>query len=71
MACRGHIKNGVVRPDEPFPWPEGTEVAVEAVKPAPPTSIAERFRDVIGSVADLPADLSRNHDHHIHGTPIE
>lgn len=28
MPCRGHIKNGVVQPDEPLPWPEGTEVLV-------------------------------------------
>ena len=28
MACRGHIKGGVVQPDEPLPWPEGTEVLV-------------------------------------------
>ncbi len=31
MAHRGHIKNGVVAPDEPLPWPEGTEVTIEAV----------------------------------------
>ncbi len=28
MSSRGHIKNGVVAPDDPFPWPEGTEVVV-------------------------------------------
>lgn len=28
MACRGYIKNGVVQPEEPFPWAEGTEVLV-------------------------------------------
>jgi hypothetical protein len=28
MACRGHIKGGVVQPDQPLPWPEGTEVLV-------------------------------------------
>lgn len=28
MARRGYIKNGVVQPEEPFPWAEGTEVLV-------------------------------------------
>ncbi len=28
MACRGRIKNGTVQADEPFPWPDGTEVVV-------------------------------------------
>lgn len=69
MPYRGHIKNGVVAPDQPFPWPDGTEVVVEAVEPAPRTTLVERFRDVIGSVTDLPPDMARNHDHYVHGTP--
>lgn len=69
MAYRGRIKNGVVAPDQPLPWPEGTEVIVEAVESARRTTIAERYRDVIGSVTDLPEDMARNHDHYIHGTP--
>ena len=28
MPCRGHIRNAVVQPDEPLPWPEGTDVPV-------------------------------------------
>ncbi len=75
MPQRGHIKNGVVTPDEPFPWPDGTEVTVEAVQPAtstssaPSASIAQRLRQVIGSVTDLPEDMAKNHDHYLHGTP--
>lgn len=69
MPCRGHIKNGVVSPDQPFPWPEGTEVIVEPVESACHRTIAERFRDVIGTVTDLPEDMARNHDHYIYGTP--
>ena len=69
MPRRGHIRHGVVAPDEPFPWPEGTEVIVEVVGPARRTTIAERFRDVIGSVTDLPSDMAENHDHYAHGKP--
>ncbi len=69
MPYRGQIKNGVVAPDQPFPWPEGTEVTVEPVEPARRTTIADRFREVIGSVTDLPSDMAKNHDHYIHGTP--
>lgn len=28
MLYRGHIKNGIVTPDEAFPWAEGTQVVV-------------------------------------------
>lgn len=69
MPQRGHIKNGVVTPDGQFPWPEGTEVTVEAVAPAPAASLAQRLAKVIGTVTDLPPDMARNHDHYIHGTP--
>lgn len=37
MPYRGHIKNGVVVLDVPVPFPEGSEVSVDA---APPTSSA-------------------------------
>ena len=66
---RGYIKNGLVAPDQPFPWPEGTEVIVEAVDSTRGTTLADQFRDVIGSVTDLPEDMARNHDHYVHGTP--
>ncbi len=30
---RGYIKNGTVQADEPFPWPDGTEVVVVPAQP--------------------------------------
>ena len=69
MPYRGRIKNGVVASDQPLPWPEGTEVIVEAVESGPQKTIAQKFRDLIGSVTDLPEDMAENHDHYIHGTP--
>lgn len=72
MIYRGHVKNGIVVLDEGVRLPEGTQVKVEAILPAndaPRTTLAERFRNIIGVANDLPADMAENHDHYIHGTP--
>ena len=66
MVFRGHVRNGVVVLDEPADLPEGAEVSVECIGRR---TLADRLRDVIGSVPDLPEDLADNHDHYIHGTP--
>lgn len=69
MPYRGHIKNGVVVLDEPVALPEGTEVSIEPVQSGGVPTLAKQFEDVIGIVADMPADMAENHDHYIHGTP--
>ena len=69
MVIRGHVRNGVVVLDEPTMLPEGAEVRVEPVAPVQRKTLADRLRNVIGSVPDLPEDLADNHDHYIHGTP--
>ena len=66
MTFRGHIRNGVVVLDEPADFPEGVEVCVEC---GGRKTLADRLRNVIGSVPDLPEDLADNHDHYVHGTP--
>jgi len=66
MSFRGHVKNGVVVLDEAADLPEGAEVSVERLGRK---TLADRLRDVIGSVPDLPEDLAENHDHYVHGTP--
>lgn len=71
MIYRGHVKGGVVVLDGAAGLPEGTEVRVEPVASAPGRSLAERLKDVIGSVTDLPEDMAAQHDHYIHGTPRE
>ena len=68
MSFEGHIQNGVVVFTEPVPVPEGTEVRVEVIAP-PRKTLAERFKNVIGTGVDLPEDLAKNHDHYLHGTP--
>ena len=68
MVYRGHIKNGVVVFEDPIPLPEGAEVQVEPVN-GNPSTLAKRFKDIIGCAKGLPSDLAKNHDHYLHGTP--
>lgn len=63
MSFEGRIQNGVVVFDEAIAVPEGTPVRVEVIEPARKT-LAERFKDVIGSGVDLPQDLA---NHCLHG----
>jgi hypothetical protein len=65
-ALRGHVANGVVVLDEPASLPEGTKVRVTPIRRK---TLAERFKNVIGSVKNMPSDLAANHDHYLHGTP--
>ena len=68
MTYRGHVENGLVVFDERVDLTDGTEVQVQPVLQQQST-LAERFRDMIGCVSDLPMDMAENHDHYIHGTP--
>lgn len=69
MTYRGHIQNGVVILDEKVDLPDGTVVRIEPIVGAQTKSLADQFADVIGTVPDLPCDMSEQHDHYIHGTP--
>lgn len=69
MIYRGHIQSGVVVLDEDVELPDGTAVHVQPVAAPPRKTLAERFKNVIGVVDDLPADMAENHDHYLHGTP--
>jgi len=69
MVYRGRIKNGAVVLDEKVSLPDGTEVRVEPISPVRRMTLAEQFKDIIGIANDLPEDMSRNHDHYIHGMP--
>lgn len=68
MTYRGRIQGGRVVIDAAVELPDGTEVVVETIEPAERPTLAERFRNVIGSVPDLPADMASQHDHYVHGT---
>jgi hypothetical protein len=67
MSLEGHIENGVVVFDQPVSLPNGTPVRVEVVPPG--KTLAERFKNVIGTGVNLPEDMAKNHDHYLHGTP--
>ncbi len=78
MTLEGHIENGVVVFREPVSLPDGTAVRVEVVAamPAKDHETAERsghflnhYKNVIGTVDDLPADAALNHDHYLYGLP--
>ncbi len=74
MTYRGIVKNGVVVLGKTVEWPEGTEVQVEPIVRDEtflgngPT-LVEQFRDVIGTVPELPSDMAEHHDHYLHGAP--
>lgn len=72
MTYKGKVKNGVVVLSDGVSLPDDTEVNVELVnheKAGQTRSWAEVFKDVVGSVDDMPPDMAENHDHYIHGTP--
>jgi hypothetical protein len=66
MNYKGKVSKGRVVPPRGVHLPDGTEVRVE---PVTPKTLAERLKDVIGTVHGGPPDWAENHDHYIHGTP--
>jgi hypothetical protein len=72
MSFEGHIENGVAVFDEPVSLPEGLKVRIVPVtettqKTSDRKTLAERFKNVIGAVDDLPADMAEKHDQYLHG----
>ena len=72
MSFEGHIQNGVAVFDEPVSLPDGLKVRIEPVidaarKPVGRKTLAERFKNIIGVVDDLPDDMAENHDKYLHG----
>ena len=69
MTVKGHVRDGVIVLDDPIELPDGAAVCVELPPSSRPLTWAERFKDVIGTVDDLPTDMAKNHDHYLHGAP--
>jgi hypothetical protein len=72
----GEVRNGVVVFEgASSALPEGTKVRIEPieVKGAPPdlSSLSKALLSAAGTAKGLPPDLAENHDHYLHGTPIE
>lgn len=70
MSYRGRVKGGVVVLEPGASLSEGAEVLVQPLAEADEyASLREGFLKFAGTVTGLPSDMSRNHDHYIHGTP--
>lgn len=73
MSYTGIIKGGVVVLPPGVQLPDGAQVEVtlpETSGAAQPTRPAyEALAEFVGAFEGLPADLARNHDHYLHGTP--
>ncbi|MBI4559686.1 MAG: hypothetical protein HY706_19020 [Candidatus Hydrogenedentes bacterium] len=77
MTYRGHVRNGVVVPDEPVQLPDGAEVEIAVIKrpetdltPDEIPTLYERLESVIGIAEGLPEDFAANHDHYAHSRPV-
>jgi len=75
VVYRGRVRNGKIELDETTRLPEGAEVDVtvrqdqDAGDDGEVPTLYEQLADVIGTVPDLPEDLSVNHDHYLYGVP--
>lgn len=70
LSANGSLEldGGIALP--PGPVRVTVESAAREQSPTEPRkTLAERFRDVIGCVSDLPNDMAVNHDHYLYGTP--
>lgn len=79
MEYRGTIHSGLVVLENGAGLPDGTQVRVTPIEAeqsptspadAPPTgTLGARLMKFAGRARGLPADLARNHDHYLYGTP--
>ena len=72
MTVEGIIQNGMVVLDHGVTLPEGARVEVTVVGQVEPLEKKPTLQGLLrlaGSLSDLPADFSAEHDHCIHGTP--
>jgi len=72
MTYQGHIQNGVAVFDEPVSLPDGLKVSIvpvvdETRAAGERKTLAERYKNVIGAIDDLPEDMAENHDHYLDG----
>ncbi len=68
MSYKGVIENGQIKLPPEAALPEGAEVVVEIVQPAPVADFAAELLK-LAKVRDWPADMALNHDHYVHGAP--
>jgi hypothetical protein len=67
MVFQGHIEKGVAVFDEPTSLPEGMKVRIVPIGDSGRKTLAERFKNVVGAIDDLPEDFAENHDQYLYG----
>lgn len=68
MSITAIVEDGLIKLPKDVPWRSGTVVRIEAVDQQSPT-LLETLKEFDGMAVDLPADLSTNVDHYVHGHP--
>jgi hypothetical protein len=66
MSVVATVQNGVVILPPELKLPDGAKVEI-TVPDQPKTAFADRYAAYVGVADDLPADLSQNIDHYVHG----
>ncbi len=70
MTFIGTVHNGAIALPPEAHLPEGTSVRIEAVVDENGRKArTDRLRQLAQRVDGLPADLAKNHDHYLYGTP--
>jgi hypothetical protein len=67
MTCTVKVANGTIPLPPGVELPDGAEVQLIVPDSVTPRSFADRYAAYIGAADDLPADLSANLDHYVHG----
>ena len=68
----GKVINGVIVLEVDANLPEGAGVKVELLEeciPAAASPLGELLLKYAGVIDDLPADMAKNHDHYLYGSP--
>lgn len=69
MIVVGKVSKGTVILPPDAHLPEGAEVEVRPVAAGSRHERVDKLRQLAGAVEGLPADLAKNHDHYLYGTP--
>jgi len=71
MSITAVVENDTIKLPPGIHVPDGTkvEITLPEAKPKDPNrkSVAQRYAKLAGLADDMPADLSRNLDHYVHG----
>lgn len=71
MSAYGVLQSGVIVPEKPLPFPEGSRfrISIDQDKETyDGTGLIADLKQWAGQGSELPADLARNHDHYLHGS---